>query len=131
MYIYIYTYIYIDVCIISIQCSLHEGLKLAPEQILHFPFGHRVASRPLFLPHLPCLKSGFPALQVFSVGRCGGLYQPLQTTLTHQKYTGIPLDNFAPHPPARPYESCQNIQGLAPPRCPFEIGTTVVQIISS
>jgi len=32
---------------------------------------------------------------------------------------------------ARPYESCKNIQGLAPPRCPFETGTTVVQIISN
>jgi len=30
----------------------------------------------------------------------------------------------------RPYESCQNIQGLAPQRCPFGAGTTVVQIIS-
>jgi len=32
---------------------------------------------------------------------------------------------------ARPYESCKNIQGLAPPRCPFEACTTVVQIIST
>jgi len=32
---------------------------------------------------------------------------------------------------AHPYESCQNIQGLAPPRCPFRAGTTVVQIIST
>jgi len=32
---------------------------------------------------------------------------------------------------ARPYESCKNIQGLAPPRCPFEAGTTVVHIIST
>ena len=29
--------------------------------------------------------------------------------------------------PARPYESCKNISGLPPPRCPFETGTTVVQ----
>jgi len=27
--------------------------------------------------------------------------------------------------------ACKNIQGLAPPRCPFDIGTTVVQIIST
>ena len=32
---------------------------------------------------------------------------------------------------ARPYESCKNIEGLAPPRCPFETGTTVEQIIST
>ena len=32
---------------------------------------------------------------------------------------------------ARPYELCKNIQGLAPPRCPFEAVTTVVQIISA
>jgi len=32
---------------------------------------------------------------------------------------------------ARPYESCKNNWGLAPPRCPFEAGTTVVQIIST
>ena len=32
---------------------------------------------------------------------------------------------------ARPYESCKNIEGLAPPRCPFETGTTVVQMIST
>ena len=31
---------------------------------------------------------------------------------------------------ARHYESCKNIEGLAPPRCPFRAGTTVVQIIS-
>ena len=31
----------------------------------------------------------------------------------------------------RPYESGKNIEGLAPPRCPFETGTIVVQIIST
>ena len=30
--------------------------------------------------------------------RSGSLYQPLQTTLTHHKYMGMPLENFAPHP---------------------------------
>ena len=32
---------------------------------------------------------------------------------------------------ARPYESCTNIPGLAPPRCPFEAGTTGVKNISA
>ena len=32
---------------------------------------------------------------------------------------------------ARPYESFKNIQGLAPPRCPFGTGTAVVQNISN
>ena len=32
---------------------------------------------------------------------------------------------------ARPYESCKNVKGLAPLRCTFGTGTTVVQIIST